>query len=126
MVFVKKTKGIENVTIVTTKEQLKTAISRKAVYIEVRGDLAKKMNWMAKLSQKKIVLIIAYITGITGVAVATVPATGGASLAVAGVTFADINFIVFALGGIVVIAILNNYNIEADAANKVLKLTKNK
>ena len=50
--FVKKTKGIENVTIVTTKEQLKTAISRKAVYIEVRGDLAKKMNWMAKLSQK--------------------------------------------------------------------------
>ena len=103
--FVKKTKGIENVTIVTTKEQLKTAISRKAVYIEVRGDLAKKMNWMTEYP---------------------VPATGGASLAVAGVTFADINFIVFALGGIVVIAILNNYNIEADAANKVLKLTKNK
>lgn len=119
-------KDNEKVTIVTTKEQIKAAVNRKDTCIEVRGELAKKMNWMAKLSKKKIALTVAYIAGIAGIAVTTVPATGGASLAIAGVASADIMDIVVILGGVVVIAILNNYNIEADVANKVLKLTKNK
>lgn len=116
----------EDVTIVTTKEQLKAAVNRKDTYIEVRGDLAKKMNWMAKLSKKKIALIIACLTGTTGAAVVAAPVTAGASFAAAGVASADVMPIVLILGGIVVIAILNNYDIEADAVNKVLKLTKNK
>ena len=116
----------ENVTIVTTKEQLKAAVNRKDTCIEVRGDLAKKMNWMAKLSKKKIALIIACLTGTTGAAVVAAPVTAGASLAAAGVASTDVMPIVLILGGIVVIAILNNYDIEADAVNKVLKLTKNK
>ena len=116
----------ENVTIVTTKEQLKAAVNRKDTCIEVRGDLAKKMNWMAKLSKRKISLIIACLTGTTGAAVVAAPVTAGASLAAAGVASADVMPIVLILGGIVVIAILNNYDIEADAVNKVLKLTKNK
>lgn len=38
----KEEKG--KVTVVTTKEQLKAAVNRKDSCIEVRGDLAKKMN----------------------------------------------------------------------------------
>ena len=73
----RKNKGeTKKVTIVTTKEQLKAAVNRKDSYIEVQGDLAKKMTWMAKLSKKKIALVIA---GLTGAAVAA-PATAGVSL----------------------------------------------
>lgn len=124
VMFGKNKEKERKVTVVTTKEQLKAAVNRKDTYIEVKGDLAKKMNWMAKLSKKKIAMIAAWITAAG--ALATAPATGGASLAVAGVASADVIAVVIILGGIVVIAILNNYDIEADAVNKVLKLTKNK
>ena len=39
-----------NKVVVSSKEELKTAIKRKEPYIEVQGDLAKKMKWMGKLS----------------------------------------------------------------------------
>ncbi len=126
MFGLKNKKDDGNVTIVTTKEQLKAAVNRKDTCIEVRGELAKKMNWMTKLSKKKIALIVACLTGATVAA----PATVGASLATAGVVSAvasvDVTSIVIMLGGIVVIAILNNYDVEAGAGDKVLKLTKNK
>ena len=80
------------------------------------------MNWMAKLS-KKIAFIIACLTGTTGVAAAA-PVTGGASLA--GAVSADVSSIVIMLGGIVVIAILNNYDTKAGTGDMELKLTKNK
>ena len=38
-----------NKVVVSSKEELKTAIKRKEPYIEVQGDLAKKMKWMGKL-----------------------------------------------------------------------------
>lgn len=119
--FGKNRQKKENATVVTTKEQLKAAVNRKEAFIEVRGDLAKKMNWMAKLSKKKTAIIIA---GLTGAAIAA-PATGGTSLAAAGVVSTEVMVLVTLLGGITVIAILNDYNIEADAGNGVLKLTKN-
>ncbi len=120
----KEEKG--KVTVVTTKEQLKAAVNRKDTCIEVRGELAKKMNWMTKLSKKKIALIVACLTGATAAA----PATGGASLTAAGAASAavsaDVAAIALMLGGIVVVAILKNYNLEAGAGDMVLKLTKNK
>ena len=82
------------------------------------------MNWMAKLS-KKIAFIIACLTGTTGVAAAA-PVTGGPSLAAAGAVSADVSSIVIMLGGIVVIAILNNYDTKAGTGDMELKLTKNK
>ena len=36
--------------VVTTKEQLKSAVNRKEAYIEIQGDLARKLQWMGKLS----------------------------------------------------------------------------
>lgn len=43
--FGKKKNNINKV-VVSSKEELKTAIKRKEPYIEVQGDLAKKMKWM--------------------------------------------------------------------------------
>lgn len=116
----KEEKG--KVTVVTTKEQLKKAVNRKDSCIEVRGDLVKKMNWMVNLSKKKIALIIAALAG----GVAAAPATAGASLTVGVGVSAEALALVALVGTVVVIAMLNDYSIEADAANQTLKLTKNK
>lgn len=120
--FGKNKKKSEKATIVTTKEQLKAAVNRKDDCIEVRGDLAKKMKWMANLSKKKIALIVACLTG----AAAAAPLTAGASMAAAGVSSANVMAIVAIVGGTAVITILNNYNIEIDVFKGVLKLMKNK
>ena len=58
--FGKKKNSINKV-VVSSKEELKTAIKRKEPYIEVQGDLAKKMKWMGKLSSVKIAAIIALL-----------------------------------------------------------------
>ena len=112
---------VEKTTIVTTKEQLKAAVNRKDTCIEVRGDLAKKMSWMAKLSQKKTALIIAALAGATAAA----PVTGGASFAVAGAVSTETMAIVAILGGVAVVAILKGYSVEVETVNGNLKLTKN-
>lgn len=136
--FRKNKEKTKKVTIVTTKEQLKAAVNRKDSYIEVQGDLAKKMNWMAKLSKKKIALVIAGLTGAAVAAPAAVGATGvGAAVAVHALTNAslaatgtgastEVMALTALLGTVFVVAILNGYSIEADAVNGVLKLTKNK
>lgn len=59
--FGKKKNSINKV-VVSSKEELKTAIKRKNPYIEVQGDLAKKMKWMGKLSSAKIAAPIRYHT----------------------------------------------------------------
>lgn len=122
MVFGKNKEEKGKVTVVTTKEQLKAAVNRKDSCIEVRGDLVKKMNWMVNLSKKKIALIIAVLAG----TVAAAPATAGVSLAVGAGVSTEILALTALLSAVVVIAILNDYNIEADVANRTLMLTKNK
>lgn len=116
----KEEKG--KVTVVTTKEQLKVAVNRKDSCIEVRGDLAKKMNWMAKLSKKNIAIVIAALTG----TIATAPVTAGVSLAAGTVVSTEVLVLMALLGTVVVIAILSDYSIEADVAKRTLRLTKNK
>ena len=64
--FGKKKNNINKV-VVSSKEELKTAIKRKEPYIEVQGDLAKKMKWMGKLSSVKIAAIIALLTSLAAV-----------------------------------------------------------
>lgn len=120
--FEKNKKENKKVTIVTTKEQLKAAVNRKDSCIEVRGDLAKKMNWIAKLSKKKAALIIAALTG----AAMAIPVTGGVSLAAAGAMSTEVVALVTALGVAVVVAILNGYSVKADVLNGILILTKSK
>ena len=64
--FGKKKNSINKV-VVSSKEELKTAIKRKEPYIEVKGDLAKKMKWMMNLSSVKIAAIIALLTSLAAV-----------------------------------------------------------
>lgn len=116
----KEEKG--KVTVVTTKEQLKAAVNRKDSCIEVRGDLANKMNWMAKLSKKKIAIVIAALTG----TIATAPVTAGVSLAAGTVVSTEVLVLTALLGTVVVIVILSDYSIEVDGDKRTLKLTKNK
>lgn len=129
----KEEKG--KVTVVTTKEQLKAAVNRKDSCIEVRGDLAKKMNWMAKLSKKKIAIVIAALTG--AAVIVPVPAMVGDSMVItksclaagtgASIAAREVSTEAVAiLGTIAVIAILKGYNIELGTVNGYLKLTKNK
>lgn len=118
--FGKNKEGKAKITVVTTKEQLKAAVNRKDNYIEVQGDLAKKMNWMVNLSKKKIAFIIAALAG----TVAAAPATAGVSLATGAVVSTEVLALTALLGTVVVITILGDYNIEADVANRTLKLTK--
>lgn len=129
----KEEKG--KVTVVTTKEQLKAAVNRKDSCIEVRGDLAKKMNWMAKLSKKKIAIVIAALTG--AAVIVPVPAMVGGSMVItksclaagtgASIAAREVSTEAVAiLGTIAVIAILKGYNIELGTVNGYLKLTKNK
>lgn len=129
----KEEKG--KVTVVTTKEQLKAAVNRKDSCIEVRGDLAKKMNWMAKLSKKKIAIVIAALTG--AAVIVPVPAMVGGSMVItksclaagtgASIAAREVSTEAVAiLGTIAVVAILKGYNIELETVNGYLKLTKNK
>lgn len=125
--FGKSKKENEKVTIITTKEQLKAAVARKESCIEVRGDLAEKMKWMAKLSKEKTALIIASIgiaAGAGVAAVATAPVTGGASMvgyaaastavgaASAGTLPAGATALTAILGGVAVAGILKGYDVE--------------
>ena len=67
--FMSKKKEPDRV-VVTTKEQLKTAIDQKKEHIEIQVDLAKKLQWIGLLSPHKIVALTVVLAAATGVAVA--------------------------------------------------------
>ena len=111
-----KKKNSINKVVVSSKEELKTAIKRKNPYIEVQGDLAKKMKWMGKLSSAKIAAIIALLTPL-----AAVP--GGGVLTVTALTAggvveaAEANVVIYVisiLGIATIIGIFRGYNVEVE------------
>ena len=121
--FGKKKNSINKV-VVSSKEELKTAIKRKEPYIEVQGDLAKKMKWMGKLSSVKIAAIIALLTSL-----AAVP--GGGVLTVSALTAggvveaAEANvaiYVISILGIATIIGILRGYNVEVETGKVSLRL----
>lgn len=126
--FGKLKKEKENVTIVTTKEQLKAAVDRKDVCIEIRGELVGKMKWMAKLSSKKIAIIITCLT--TSVVVpAMTPAAGSAAFVAAGLgttETASVIGVIGILGAVAVVGIFKNYDVELSAGDISLRLTAKK
>lgn len=129
-----KRKKVESVTVVTTKEQLKAAVNRKDVCIEIKGELAGKMKWMAKLSKKKVAIIITCLTSsavVPAVApVAGIPAAASAVAPVAagiGATEAAcVISVVGIMGAVGVVAMFKNYDMEFKAGSNVLRLTANK
>ena len=116
--FGKKKNNINKV-VVSSKEELKTAIKRKEPYIEVQGDLAKKMKWMGKLSSVKIAAIIALLTSL-----AAVP--GGGALTAGGVVeAAEVNvaiYVISILGIATIIGIFRGYNVEVETGKVSLRL----
>ena len=120
--FGKKKNSINKV-VVSSKEELKTAIKRKEPY-EVQGDLAKKMKWMGKLSSVKIAAIIALLTSL-----AAVP--GGGVLTVSALTAggvveaAEANvaiYVISILGIATIIGIFRGYNVEVETGKVSLRL----
>ena len=123
IMFGKKKNSINKV-VVSSKEELKTAIKRKEPYIEVQGDLAKKMKWMGKLSSVKIAAIIALLTSL-----AAVP--GGGVLTVSALTAggvveaAEANvaiYVISILGIATIIGIFRGYNVEVETGKVSLRL----
>ena len=119
--FGKKKNSINKV-VVSSKEELKTAIKRKEPYIEVQGDLAKKMKWMGKLSSVKIAAIIALLTSL-----AAVPGGGVLTALTAGgvVEAAEVNvaiYVISILGIATIIGIFRGYNVEVETGKVSLRL----
>ena len=103
--FGKKKNSINKV-VVSSKEELKTAIKCKEPYIEVQGDLAKKMKWMGKLSSVKIAAIIALTAG------------GVVDAAEANVEI----YVISILGIATIIGIFRGYNVEVETGKVSLRL----
>ena len=110
-----------NKVVVSSKEELKTAIKRKEPYIEVQGDLAKKMKWMGKLSSVKIAAIIALLTSLAAVpggGVLTVSALTAGGVAEANVAI----YVISILGIATIIGIFRGYNVEVETGKVSLRL----
>ncbi len=120
-------------TYVTTKKELQAAVKRGDPEIYVSGKLAKKMKGFAKLkklTKKKMVALIAFLTGagtIAVTAIATAAPTGGLSVAgatalllakapAAEVSIGTIITVITLLGaiGISLVALLRDYDFEME------------
>lgn len=119
-------KQAEQITVSSSKE-LKEAVKRKEQNIEVTGNLAKKLSWMAKLSPKKITAIM----GVLATVGMTVPLTGGASVAalapsIVAITGAETANLVLtcSISAGLIIALYKDYNVEFDLVRKTINLTK--
>lgn len=122
--FGKKKKG-SNKVVVSTKEELKAAVKRKEPYIEVQGDLAKKMKWMGKLSPAKAAGMVALLVPLmlTPAGGAAVSAQLFAANGIIGVTEGNIAVCIIGVLGIAtIIGILKGYNVEVEAGQVSLKL----
>lgn len=110
----------KKVIVVSTKEELKKAIENKEKEITVVGDLAKKINWMAKLSPAKIAALISFFA----VAAFPNPLSGASALAATGLVGTDVALIIFTCGVSisVILAVLRGYDVTIEG--KSVKLNK--
>lgn len=111
IMFGKKVKN-EKPVVVTTKEELKTAIKNKKPCIEVHGEIAKKIKWMTKLNRAASLALLPLLAVVGGPmsAAFAVPAAAAS----AGITAAEITLAVIAISAGMVIAIIKGYNVEVD------------
>ena len=104
--------------VVTTKEQLKSAVNRKEAYIEIQGDLARKLQWMGKLSSAKLYKLAGVLTaaavGVVGGPVAGVPIAAVSAAAVTNVTGAGVAAVILASGVTItlIVSVLKGYEVE--------------
>lgn len=109
----------------TTKQELNAAIKRKEPLIEVRGNLARQLIWVKKLSPAKIAALAALLASaaipspITPISAVVSPA------AIVAVTGPEIAKIILACGisGALILSVIKGYNIRVEHNNTALILT---
>lgn len=117
-------KDKKNVLIVTTKQELEAAVKRKEPYIEVQGELVKKLRWMHRLSsadRRRYLNAISSMTASDSVSAVSASVLGGAAVAeVIGYILAG------AMAATLIIGILKGYDVEIEAGGLKAKITAKK
>ncbi len=136
-----KMTNINNEVVVTTKEELKAALKAKEPVIIAKGEVAKSLQWRAKITPAKAVALaasLAVAVGAAGTAVSipisapfsapisAIAATGtaievGFSAGTVAITSAGV--FVLELGAALIIAILRDYNVEFTDLGKDIRLS---
>lgn len=114
-----KAKNKEKAIVVTTKNELEAAMSRKENCIEIRGDLARKMRWMSKLTPAKIAALTVLLAGC-----ASNPVSSIALSAVSAITGTEIA-VIFLSGAIsisLIVSVFKGYSVEAQAGETSIRL----
>lgn len=104
--------------IVSTKEELKEAIDRKESCIEIQGELAKKLQWIEKLSKAKRRMLLPVLES------SKVSSAAIAQPAIAAITGAEIAIIILSTGVALtlIIAILRDYDSDITIENGRTKI----
>lgn len=112
-------------TIASTKEELREAIEREDPCIEVQGELAKKLRWIAKLSMVKKTKLLSVLEA----SKASDWRAGSLQTMVVTITGAEIAALIFAAGvsAALILAILKGYDAEVITdEGKIKIILKNK
>ena len=120
--FMRRKKEQDRV-IVTTKEQLKTAVNQKKEHIGIQGDLARKLRWIGLLSPRKIAALtvaLATAAGVATIGVTTVGAPvaiGGAAVSITAASAAPIiemaaTILASGVAVALLLSILKGYEVE--------------
>lgn len=98
--------------VVTTKEELEAAVKRKESYIEVRGELVKKIKWMQRLSSANKALLLATLAS---VAIPN-PVSAVTASAIAGIAGKEVAgyFLTGAISVALVAGVLKGYDVEIE------------
>ena len=124
--FGREKQNKKSVVIVKTKQELDVAVKKKEPYIEVQGELVKKMKWMKRLSlpQKTDLVTLLKRAGIQN-GTSVIPSETLKS-SVAAITGTQIALIIIS-GGLsitLIVAVLCGYNVEIQDGDKSILLTK--
>lgn len=115
-------KNKKNVLIVTTKEELEAAVNRKEPYIEVQGELVKKLRWMNKLSSANR---RRYLNSISSMKASNLVSAVSTSTMGGIVTAEVIGYILAgAVSATLIIGILKGYDVEIEVGGLKAKLWK--
>ncbi len=114
----------KNVLIVTTKQELEAAVKRKEPYIEVQGELVKKLRWMHRLpsaDRRHYLNAISSMNAFDSGSAVSASVLGGAAVAkVIGYILAG------AISATLIIGILKGYDVEIEAGGLKAKITAKK
>lgn len=132
-----KKNPIEDVVVVKTKDELKTALKNKEKKIIAKGDAAKSLEWRIKVPMKKLLITAAVLSGVFALAAIPSPATPiaasfygitatTASGAVVEITGAEaaVCMVSCGLSVALIIAVIKGYDVKAKGDEIILTAKK--